>query len=86
VRFGGAFLSHWISEIVRKESQCAYADTLGTPFMARALVGMGGPLSHFMETLVFQSSYEVSHCMNRCYSQYLGSEYIPQAVPECYIK
>lgn len=42
----GAFwrgvLSYWISEFVRKESQCAYADTLGTPFMVRALVGMGG--------------------------------------------
>lgn len=47
VRFGGAFLSHWISEFVRKESQCAYADTLGTPFMAQALVGMGGPFITF---------------------------------------
>lgn len=48
-------LSYWISEFVRKESQCAYADTLGTPFMVRALVGMGmgGLLSHFIETLVF---------------------------------
>lgn len=28
-----AFLSHWISEFVRKESQYAYADTLGASFM-----------------------------------------------------